>query len=258
MKKFCLRFLPLLLVAVTLLAACSKPTLLEEQNGVYFNKKTDVSYRPAPICYEAVAILKSEAVARLSRGKGEDGYLYAMQGVRTDQYVATAYNNVFYADGITLPTLREMAPTSGLFTKTNVLTAALVQIDEADVLAKMIAAYEGKGFSEDILIVDSAKRIYDFGFKFVSEKYAMFYYALEFHGYDKELTVWEPIENAEDFPILYPGVEVTTETENGYLYAVYHLGTDFLYDRENKLYYPLGDILVQYHESLDSSLGAGA
>ena len=258
MKKTYVCLIALLLAAVLSLSSCSSVTVMEPKDGMYVNPDTGVSYHAAPANYESKAVNKAEVIASLGSADMEETYLYAIDGVNTRQYLTTIYNDVFYADGIALPTLRQMNTNRVLFTQTKVLTASLVQIEEKDVLSKLVDAYEGIGFDSELMIFeDGCYRKLDFRLKFESESYASIYYTLDFYSYSKEITLWEPISDAENFEILYPGVEVTTAEENGYLYAVYHFGTDFLYDHVTGTCYPLWDTLTEYHERLtDGAAGA--
>ena len=258
MKKTVVCLLALALAAVLSFSSCSSVTVMESKDGMYVNPDTGISYHAAPANYESKAVNKAELVASLGSADMEETYLYAIDGVTTRQFLTTIYNDVFYADGIALPTLKEMGASRVLFTQTKVLTASLVQIEEADVLSKLVAAYGGVGFDSELMIFeDDCYRKLDFRLKFESETYSSIYYTLDYYSYSKEITVWEPISDAEGFEIVYPGVEVTTAEENGYLYAVYHFGTDFLYDHVTGICYPLWDTLTEYHERLtDGAAGA--
>ncbi|MBQ9806347.1 MAG: hypothetical protein IJW49_07570 [Clostridia bacterium] len=251
MKKRVVCLLSLLLTAVLLLSSCSSVTVMDAKDGLYVNPDTGVSYRAAPANYESKSVNKSKLIACLANEDMEENYLYAIDGVDTNRFLTTIYNDVFYADGIELPTLRSMNATRVLFTQTKVLTASLVQIDDDAVLSNLTTAYEGMSFDSDLMIFeDDCVRSLDFRLKFESEDYPSLYYTLDYHSYSKEITLWEPIDSIDSFEILYPGVEVTTAEENGYLYAVYHFGTDFLYDHVTGLCYPLWDVLTEYHDDL--------
>ena len=258
MKRSFVCLLTLMLAISLAFSSCSSVTVMESENGMYVNPDTGVSYHAAPANYESKAVNKAELVACLGSADMEEAYLYAIDGASSMQFLTTIYNDVFYADGITLPTLREMNATRVLFTQTKVLTASLVQIEEADILSQLVAAYEGKGFDSELMIFeDDCIRKLDFRLKFESTAYPSLYYTLDYYSYSKEITLWEPIDDAENFENLHPGVEVTTAEENGYLYAVYHFGTDFLYDHVTGICYPLWDTLTEYHDSLtDGASGA--
>lgn len=254
MMKKSIALLALLMASVLLFASCSNVSVLEYKNGAYVNNDTGIAYRHAPANYESQNVNKSKLVAQSGKDDLEENYLYGIEGADTSKYLTTIHNDLFYADGITLPTLAQMNPNQVLFTRTKVLTASLVQINEPDVIANVVAAYGGTGIDEDLIIYEDDTLKYNFRLKFVSDAYPTFYYTLDFFGYHKELTVWDPIDDPNHFEIAYPGVEVTVATEDGYTYAVYHFGTDFLYDHATGTYYPLGDTLESYHARLDDSL----
>ena len=254
MKNKSIAIVTLLLAAVLLFSSCSGVSRLEYKDGAYVNNETGVSYRLAPVNYESQNINKSKVVAQSGKADMEGNYLYAIEGADTTQYLSSIYNDLFYADTITLPTLAQMYPSQVLFTRTKVLTASLVQINEQDVINNVVSAYAGKGIDEDLIIFEDATEKYNFRLKFVSEAYSMFYFTLDYFSYTGDLTVWEPIDDPNDFEIIYPNAEVTVVTEDGYTYAVYRFGTDFLYDHATGTYYPLGDALESYHSKLDDSL----
>lgn len=258
MKKRVVCLIALMLAALLSFASCSSVTVMDFEDGMYVNPDTGVSYHAAPANYESKTVNKAEPIASLGKADMEETYLYAIDGVSARQFLTTIYNDIFYADGFLLPTLREMNTNRVLFTQTKVLTASLVQIEEKEILSKLVAAYEGKGFDSELMIFeDDCYRKLDFRLKFESELYPSLYYTLDYYSYSKEITLWEPISDAENFEILYPGVEVTTAEENGYLYAVYHFGTDFLYDHVTGICYPLWDTLTEYHDRLtDGAAGA--
>ena len=260
MRKSIVCLITLLLVASVMLSACSSVTVMESKNGMYVNPDTGISYHPASANYESKTVNKSELVACLANEDMEENYLYAIDGVNTNRYLTTIYNDIFYADGIALPTLREMDAKRVLFTQTKVLTASLVQLEDTAVLSALTNAYEGMSFDSDLMIYeDGCVRNLEFRLKFESEYYPSLYYTLDYHSYSREITIWEPIDSVDSFENLYPGVEVTTEYEDGYLYAVYHFGTDFLYDHVTGFCYPLWDTLTEYHDRLTSGdTGVGA
>lgn len=251
MKRKIVCLLALLLSVLLVCSSCSSVTVMEMKDGLFVNPDTGVSYRAAPANYESKSVNKSQLIACLANDAMEENYLYAIEGVSTERFLTTIYNDIFYADGTELPTLRGMDANRVLFTQTKVLTASLVQIEDKAVLSKLTEAYEGMSFDSELMIFeDDCVRSLDFRLKFESELYSALYYTLDYHSYSHEITLWEPIDSVDNFEILYPGVEVTTAEENGYLYAVYHFGTDFLYDHVTGLCYPLWDTLTEYHDQL--------
>lgn len=254
MKNKLFRAFLILLSVLMLFCSCGKKSPAMEYNkanDTYTNPKTNIAYRPAPACYEATS--RAGAVARLSKSKDAQMQLYAIQGVDTSRYLSGYYYELFYASDVTLPTLRELGAEKALFSKSQIRDYAFSQIDDAAVLSKLVELYEGVSIDEDLLIFeDGTVRSLDYTLKFASSDYAMMNYLVDYYSYSKELTVWEPIDSVVDFPIVYQGFEVTVEEENGQLYAVYHLGTDFLCDRVTRNFYPIGDVLKGYHEQLGS------
>lgn len=258
MRKTALRMIPLILLLSVALSACSGVPMMEYKDGLYTNGDTGVAYRVASANYEAKSILSEDVLAMLGRDDVEGNLIYAIPNMDASQYMASADYELYYAGNITLPTLRKMNPYRVLFTQTKVITASLVQIEEAQVLADIVAAYDGKAFPfEEIIVEGDDRPTLDYRMKFESREYTGFYYTLDYYSYESDVTVWELIEDANDFEILYPNAEVSTVEEGGYLYAVYNFGTDILYDHVTRMCYPLGDTLSEYRDQLaDSDMGS--
>ncbi|MBE6602024.1 MAG: hypothetical protein E7637_05925 [Ruminococcaceae bacterium] len=257
MKKKLFRALTLLVAFLLLFSGCAKkkaPVMeYNKINDTYTHPKTKVVYHPAPVCYEATSVVKTRVIARLAKNNTENDRLYALQGTDTSKYLTTPYYGLFYADGIKLPALSEMNATRALFAKTQLRDYAFSEITDGEVLAKLVQSYSGEGIDEDRLIFeDGTVCTLDYTLKFVSKEYSMLNYLVGYRSYSKEVTDWVEIESASEIPDLYPGYEVTVVEENGYLYAVYQLGTDFLCDRITGNFYPIGDLLKDYHEQLSS------
>ena len=252
MKKQFLRLCLAALALMLLLASCAKAPVLESKDGVYVNEKTGVSYLLAPENYEAVAIDKDKTIARFPNKKMDDTLFYAIPGMPSQAYLSNDFYELYYAADLKLPTLAEMAPHSALICKTAVISYSLVEIDEAELIDALIALYAGQGVDEDLLITEAGVPE-QYTLKFQSKDYPSFYYTLNYRRYDKEVTVYDLITDAENFEVKYPGVQVTTEEYKGETYAVYHLGTEILFDRTTGTCYPMGDMLKTYWEYLSST-----
>ena len=249
MKYSAIRVLLLALALLLLLPSCAKAPVLASENGVYVNKKTGVSYLAASANYEAVAIDKDTVVARMPDKKVGDDLFYRIPGTSTEHYLSNDFYELFYAADLTLPTLEQMAPTTALICKTAVISYSLTQIEEADVLSRLLAVYAGPGFSEDVMITDSGVPE-SYTLKFQSKEHPSFYYTLSYRRYDREVTVYDLVGSETIDEAAYPGVEVTTEVYKGETYRVYHFGTEILYDRVTGTCYPLGDTLSGYWDYL--------
>lgn len=94
-----------LLCALTL-ASC-KTTLKPGEHGLY-DDRHKISYSHASTVYEATALVKEYGKLALS---AEEAYLlYTVPGEDPTEILATEDYNIVYAEGVTMPTLSEMAP----------------------------------------------------------------------------------------------------------------------------------------------------
>lgn len=245
MKTKALRLLLTLVGVSLLLCGCAAPALKVE-NGVYSHPKTDVSYVRAPLCYEAVAIVESEAVARLKQG-GDDVILYAIRDTDTARMIASANYEIFYAEGDRLPELWEMDANRVQITQTGSINYAIAVIENgADVQALVELYHNGVWFSEDE--IDENLKPVRYDLKFSSPHYPAFYYVLTYRRYTSDVLVYEDIDDPNSFTPTYSGVEVTVKEYNdgsGY-YAEYNFGRELLYHRESGRCYAVGDTVAKY------------
>lgn len=104
MKKLS-SIIALLLALVLLLASCGKGNKFEAEGTGFVDKKTKVTYKFAPLCYEPIS-LEEEIY-------GSDGELefHEITGRDPRKWLGEASGGVFYSDDITLPTLDRMAIT---------------------------------------------------------------------------------------------------------------------------------------------------
>lgn len=243
MKTKALHLLLTVLCVSLLLCGCAAPALKVE-NGVYSHPKTEVSYVRAPLCYEAVAIVENEAVARLKQG-GDDVVLYAIRDTDTAKMIASANYEIFYAKGDRLPELWEMDANRVQVTQTEAVNYAIAVIENgADVQALIELYQNGVWFSEDEIDVGLKPVRYDL--KFSSPHYPAFYYTLTYWRFTSDVLVYEVIDDPNNFTPSYAGVEVTTEEDGGEYYAVYNFGREILYNRESGRCYAVGDTVSKY------------
>ena len=176
MKRI-LRFCSALLASVLLLAACGSGSVrLTYEDGRLINKARRLSYAPAPLNYEPAAIGEEYAVY----GKTETP-LYEIIGLEPKQWLTEANTGstttVFYGDGVTLPTLREMDPDEVFVCINGAITFAQSTVRDKAVIDAMIDLFE-KGEQRDWPLTDSV-RIYELKFH-SSANWPYIYYNLTF------------------------------------------------------------------------------
>lgn len=250
-KQICL--LALFLCATMLLGACSRLNTLDFKDEEYIDKKNNVTYLQASLCYEAARIVDNGGVARIKHRGMDEIVLYQIDGIDTKSMLANDQYEIFYAKGTTLPKLWEMGVNEIHICQTQSITVELASITEAGDVAALIAAYQtGAAFPVSNISKELADARYYL--KFASPTYPSLYYSLEYLEFSEEICVYQPIADKNSFEILYDGVEVTTETNvyetNGERreehLAVYHFGNGVLYDRMAGLCYAAGDIVATY------------
>ena len=245
MKRSMLKFLPILLCTVVLFSACAKVPRLEGENGIYTYEKGGVSYVPAPSYYEAIGYRDGTEVARIKQKGQDDLLLYPIEGIDVSKMITTANCEIFCAVGVTMPTLRQMQPNKLNVCRTVEITYQLQEItDQADIEA-LVSVYEDtRGFERSIEMDGMKAERYDL--KFESSKYPGIYYCLTYWRFTEDVLIYVLIDDFENFEVLYPNVEVTTETYEDEKYAVYHFGKNILYNRDTGLCYPAGDVIEKY------------
>lgn len=112
-----------LLLAAMMLCSCAKTNKFIMNGSSFRDKKTDVTYLDAPSSIEAITVSDREY------GKSGDILFYEIEGLDPLQYVCEQSGTVFYAEGLTIPTLSEMT-----------LTFAQIRIEETT--AKTIATLD--------------------------------------------------------------------------------------------------------------------
>ncbi len=250
MKQIARIALCLLLAGTALLTSCSRVPTMKYKDGVFTNPRTHIAYLQAPAYYEAVA-RSSESVARIDGEKVDDLLLYPISGMAQNEWLCGEDYSVFYAEGIKLPALWEMGTTSLLICKTDEQTASLAEIGSLLTIEELVETYRN-GVFFDYEEMDHSEEMVRYDLKFVSSTYKGLQYDLTYWSMEEDALIYVPIEDENNFEVLYPGVEVTTETyeytdKNGEtkteLLAVYNFGTHLLYDRWTGKCYPIDDVI---------------
>ncbi|MBE6578017.1 MAG: hypothetical protein E7653_07790 [Ruminococcaceae bacterium] len=201
----------LLLCMCTLLCGCSKGNKFVMQNGMYVDKKTDISYHDAPACYEPLAI-GTERYGMLG-----DVELFEIVGADPKQWLCEATGTVFYADGITLPAVDQLNTSymALMYEETQI-----AKITDAALIEKVAKEYVN---GENIAKPSWNSDMYDVNWRvrFVDESIGIFYVIAYF-------------ELAEDYVVTgTDGVEI-------------NYGKRFLYNRFEDKMVVVSDALAPY------------
>ena len=186
----------LILVLLTLsLVSCARGNKFTSSGAAFVDKKTKVTYDFAPSCYEPIAI--GEKVY------GTDGDIdfYEISGPDPEKWLGDADGGVFYAKGITLPTVAEMnVARLELCTVKNQVVVAK-RITDTEVVSAIIDGY----LSESKILYPNKTASVSYKLRFADTSIGV-YYCVDFVRY------------AEDYVLKIDGVETS-------------LGKDFLYNR---------------------------
>ena len=140
MKQFA-KFAAAALAVLLLFASCSGPVTLTYENGRLVHKGKKLSYQAAPLNYEPVAIGEEFAVY----GKTKTP-LYEIIGLDPKQWLTEANSGttttIFFGEGVTLPSLREMKPTEIYVCVNGSITYAEWIVRDSEVIGSMIDLFE--------------------------------------------------------------------------------------------------------------------
>jgi hypothetical protein len=177
-------FLLLLLLA---LVSCSGSVKLEYEEGQLVNKNKKLAYSPAPLNYEPVAIGEEYAVY----GKTKTP-LYEIIGLDPKEWLTEANTGttttIFYGDGVTLPTLREIDPDEIYVCLNGAVTFAQSTIKNKEAIDKLIDVFES-GEQIDWPLT-GAVRIYELKFH-STENWDRLYYNLTFGEFPEGMFLYD-------------------------------------------------------------------
>lgn len=167
-----------MLLGTAALTGCGPSQQLTSTDGGFVSQ-TGGKYQAAPMRYMPVAL--EDEWGALDHKKPYGMRLYTLPDMDADAWLAAEDGTVFYADGVTLPTLAEMAPTA-VYVYTNDEAAVMkAEITDADVVAGLVAACaEDKGGS----FSSAATLSSEYSVRFASEQYPGLYYCLRYVEYE--------------------------------------------------------------------------
>ena len=177
-------FLLLLLLA---LVSCSGSVKLEYVEGQLVNKNKKLAYSAAPLNYEPVAIGEEYAVY----GKTQTP-LYEIIGLDPKEWLTEANTGttttIFYGDGVTLPTLREIDPDEIYVCLNGTITFAQSTIKDKETIDSLIEVFES-GEQIDWPLT-GAVRIYELKFH-STENWDRLYYNLTFGEFPEGMFLYD-------------------------------------------------------------------
>ena len=204
----------LLLVLLLALTSCAGGNKFEADGLGFVDKKTDVNYNFAPLCYEPMAL--EEKIY------GTDGDLefYKIVGQDPLKWLGEADGGVFYAEGITLPTLDKMTVSRVELCTDGNQTFVRDRITDSVDISELIAEYMA---GESIYYPNNSPSL-SYKLRFADDTIGV-YYCVDFVRY------------AEDYVVTVSGEEI-------------NYGTDFLYNRSEKKFIVAPETLSERVDAL--------
>lgn len=134
--------LALVLCICALACACTKKYDFSMDGGAYVDHRLNISYTAAPSCYEPIK-MDTEIYGEMDKVK-----FFRIIGADPEKWLCEELGNVFYADGVKLPTLGEMTLTYVDLFDSEQLDADLLddeepleRVTDADVIGTIVDAY---------------------------------------------------------------------------------------------------------------------
>lgn len=178
------RILPLLclILTVTALASCGITIHEGIGKGDAMDKSGGVAWYHASTCYEAVALEQKQGKLVVGDQNLE---LYKLPDMDPAHWLATEDMNVLYAEGVTLPTLRDMEPTALYFYMDGSAQQKVYEMKNQEQLSAVI-----EDFCENKSVVYPATTPYKtYRVRFASDLYPGLYYALTYVEYANDYTI---------------------------------------------------------------------
>lgn len=181
MRTKAIRILTLTLACVMLIACLTSCRLhkvkYDRERNLYGDSRTGIYYADAPGCYEPVAIGKE--YAKLTYGGKGGVVLHEVGGMDPAQWLCEEGKTVFYAEGVKLPTLTEMAPEKVHLCIEEASTMILSTITDAEDIQALIDIWLN---GEEIAYTGLEPNI-NLRVKFESQTFPGLYYSLIYLEY---------------------------------------------------------------------------
>ncbi len=216
------------------LSGCSVPALQQREGDVFFDSKTGVSYRYAPLSYTAREV-SEHAVARIEREIAGDLLLYAVEGRSDQTCLATAEGVLLCATDWSLPELSDLSVSEVIVYETQKHSAVARFSSEEEVKQFKSAWKMEPRFALDELLPSVTITAYDVCF-FASGEYEGLAYCLKYFHCSEEVLLYDAVSDRGTYESIYDGIPMTfeeygaTADDGTELYAVYHFGTELFYD----------------------------
>lgn len=132
-------FLALILITTLVLNSLLGTRKLKlVSGGGFYDKRDNITYHMAPLCYQPVTIIKKDVFAKYN-----DTSFYAIEGVSTDKMITTAedgFYEIYYNKAYPLPSLFEMNVSGAIICDvgTAVIPVGMTEPESAKTLVDML------------------------------------------------------------------------------------------------------------------------
>ncbi len=211
------RILAVFLLLSCLLASCSgnKSIALTYSDGAYRNgNKT--AYLEAPVTYYALTALDESAYATIKRTGMDDILLYPIENVSTAEYLADANLNLYYAEGAELPTLATLGANKIAlyqYSETRVARQLEATLTDATAVAALVRYATDESIERLPASLVTAELYHRMELLFLNTSFSAFGIMLEYRKFSVDVS---------------------------------GMGKNFIYNRIDGTYTPVGDVLEDY------------
>ena len=232
------------LLACVVLASCANKRLMPSGDKLV-DGKTDIEYNVASASYEPVSLGKE--FARSDRQGYEITY-YQIGELSTDEWLCDGEYNVYYADGVKLPSFEEMNFNRILVCQEDEALVSIKDITEKKLVLAVIDGYKNGEASEYIgLKADVILEL-----KFRSAIYPYLQYSLSYYEYTDGCIIEDKTDDISSYKYITAdeSVEITTtENDDGSYTVTYNYGKYFIRNESDGAFVKVSEKL---HEIIGS------
>ena len=229
----------IMLIACIALVSCAN-SRFSSSGTLLKDKHTNTEYNVAPSCYEPVSLGKE--IAREDKGSYEKVY-YQMGELSESEWLTDDSYNVFYAEGIKLPTFEEMMCNRLLVCKDTDQLVSLFDITDSTLVSAVIEGYlNGEPSKYISLGSHSVLKL-----KFRSAVYPYLQYSLTYYEYPDGCVYEDTTSDIENYKYLandeFVDISVTENSDGTYTVR-YDYGSYFIHNEADGTYVKVGKDLA--------------
>ena len=218
-------------ISLILLVSCSSPRF-SSSGETLIDNETGISYNVAPFCYEPTSL--GEEISRFDNGAYEKTY-YRIGDIAGEEWITDDAYNVFYAEGVKLPTLLEMSCNRLLVCEDGTQLIALRDITDGELVSAVIEGYVNGEPSKRVALGEhTALKL-----KFRSAVYPQLQYSLTYYEYKNGCVYEDVTDDLENYEYLVNDefVDISViENQDGTYTVRYDYGKYFILNEADGTY----------------------